>query len=84
MTIAEMITTTADYRDEATARSIAMTTKLRETKPSTAEEATALLELVQWRVAQECFNSALNALVQLDHLHDDYFGKKFEKVGGGQ
>ena len=81
MTIDEMKITTVKFRNEARRQLDAAKDKMldaRATDNETAEDS-ALEELFYWRRAELDFDSALGALISLEHLHDKFFGMSFER-----
>ena len=81
MTIDEMKIATVKFRNEARKQVDAAKDKMldaRATGNETAEES-ALEELFYWIQADRGFDSALGALISLEHLHDKFFGMSFER-----
>lgn len=81
MTIDEMKIATVKFRNEAREQVDAAKDKMldaRATGNETAEES-ALEELFYWIQADRGFDSALGALISLEHLRDKFFGKSFER-----
>lgn len=81
MTIDEMKITTVKFRNEEREQVDAAKDKMldaRATDNETAEES-ALEELFYWIQAGRGFDSALGALISLEHLHDKFFGMSFER-----
>ena len=77
MTFDEIKTTTAKFRNETIKRFSATKDKLIEIREKSDDEAEdkALDELFLWKTAQVSFDTALSALIQLERLNDEYFGK---------
>ena len=81
MTIDEMKIATAKFRNEARKQVEAAKDKMlaARTAGDGSAEDLALEELSYWIQADRCFDSALGALISLEHLHDKFFGQSFER-----
>ena len=81
MTIDEMKIATAKFRNEAREQIEAAKDKMLDARATgdEAAEDSALEELFYWTQADRGFDSALGALISLEHLHDKFFGKSFER-----
>ena len=81
MTIDEMKIATVEFRNEAREQVNATKDKMLDARAAGDESAeeSALEELFYWIQADRGFDSALGALISLEHLHDKFFGMSFER-----